>query len=165
MSIKLRAELDNLLTVDDLHFDMTNNKKLCIKTKCGKELVIFYDLSFSKKDPTKDEINFVKKILTKEIDKINKKLKKLKDLEKNKVEEITYSSWNNEVYSKKYSSCSVICDDDFKPITYKIQFSDKNEVENIINDLDEQVKNIKKYLKWKEEYDKIISELNQNCNI
>jgi len=165
MSIKLRTNLDNYLDDNDLHFDMTNDKKLCIKTKCGKVLVIFHDLCFSKKEPTKDEINFVKKILDKEINNINKNLHKLKELEKNKVEKPKFLEWTKEVLSVKFFDCSAFLDNDFNIVGYKIYFEDKNKIEDIIKELNEQVENVKKYLKWKEEYDKTIYELNQNCNI
>ncbi len=97
MSIRLRANLDYLLEDKDLHFDMTNGKKLAIKTKCGQVLVTFNDLVFAKKEPTKSEIDFVKEVLKKQINEINKKIKRLKELEQNEPEKIKfYKKWNKE---------------------------------------------------------------------
>jgi len=168
MSIRLRANLDYLLEDKDLHFDMTDGKKLAIKTKCGQVLVVFNDLVFAKKEPTKTEIDFVKEILRKQIDEINKKIKRLKELEQNEPEKLSiFRRWNkNNVYE-------VVTDDlrfDFHIKTkqvsnIRLDADNLEEIKEKIKQIDYLIQKAEERIKWQEERDNIMQELNQNCNI
>jgi len=168
MSIKLRASLDYLLDDKDLHFGMTDGKKLAIKTKCGQTLVVFNDLVFSKKEPTRDEINFIKDTIRKQIEEINKKIKRLKELEQNKPEKVTiFKRWGkNNVYE-------AIADDlkfDFNIKTkevsnIRIDADNVREVEEKLKQIHPLMQKAEERIKWEEEKNNLIQELNQNCNI
>jgi len=168
MSIKLRANLDYLLEDKDLHFGMTNEKKLAIKTKCGQELVVFNDLVFDKKEPTKNEIDFVKEILKEQIDKINKKIKRLKELEQNEPEKITiFKNWrNNDTYEINDGDIKFFFNIRTRKVfNIKIEADSIKAVEEKLKQIDSLIQKAEKRIKWQEEKDNLIKELNQNCNI
>ena len=168
MSIKLRANLDCLLEDKDLHFDMTDGKKLAIKTKCGQNLVVFNDLVFAKKEPTKSEIDFVKEVLKKQINEINKKIKRLKELEQNEPEKIKfYKKWNKEdIYEVATNDLEFDFNIKTKEISnIKIEANNVREIEEKLKQIHHLMQKVEKRIKWQEERDNIIQELNQNCNI
>ena len=168
MSIRLRANLDYLLEDKDLHFDMTDGKKLAIKTKCGQNLVVFNDLVFAKKEPTKTEIDFVKEVLREQIDEINKKIKRLKELEQNEPEKVSvYKEWSNEdSYKIAENGLEFSFNTKTKEIfSIRIDANNIKEIENKIKQIEPLIQKAEKYIKWKKEKDNLIQELNQNCNI
>ncbi len=168
MSIKLRAKLDNLLIDKDLHFDMTDDRKLAIKTKCGQSLVVFNDLVFAKKEPTVEEINFVKKVLEKEIDEINNKLKRLKELDENKPEDILVNKkWSkDDVYEVVEEGLRFDLNIKTRDISdIKIKVNSIDEIEDRVRNIDVLAKKAESLIKWREEKEEILRELRQNCNI
>ena len=168
MSIKLRATLDYLLDNKDLHFGMTEGKRLAIKTKCGQELVVFNDLIFTKKEPTKTEIDFVKEVLKKQINEIKKKIKRLKELEQNEPEKVSvYKEWSNEdSYKIAENGLEFSFNTETKEIfSIRIDANNIKEIENKIKQIEPLIQKAEKYIKWKKEKEGIIKELNQNCNI
>ena len=168
MSIKLRASLDQYLEDEDLHFDMTDEKKLAIKTKCGQVLVTFNDLVFAKKEPTRDEIEFVKKIFNGEIDEINNKLKRLKELEQNEPEKVNfYQRWKRDgTYGISENGLNFDVDIKTEEVSnIKIEVDKLEKIEDKIKQIKPFIKKLKKYIEWQEERKEIIEELNQNCNI
>ncbi len=168
MSIKLRASLDYLLDDKDLHFGMTDEKKLAIKTKCGQTLVVFSDLVFAKKEPTKDEIDFVKETLKKQINEINKRIKRLKELEQNEPKKIsTLKRWNKDnVYEIIINNLRFDINIKTKQVSnIRIDAYSLEGVKEKIKQIDSLIEQAKERIKWQEERDSIIKELNQNCNI
>jgi len=168
MSIKLRADLDYLLEDKDLHFGMTSGKNLAIKTKCGQELVVFNDLVFAKKEPTKTEIDFIKETLKKQIDEINKKIKRLKELEQNEPEKISiFKRWGKDnVYEIIMDDLKFDVNIKTKQVSnIRINENSLEEIENKVKQIDFLIQKAKERIKWQEERDNLIKELNQNCNI
>ena len=168
MSIKLRASLDYLLDDKDLHFGMTDEKKLAIKTKCGQTLVVFNDLVFAKKEPTRDEISFIKDTIRKQIEEINKKLNRLKELEQNEPEKISvFKKWGKDnVYEVIADNLKFNVNIKTKEVSnIRIDADNVREVEKKLKQIHPLMQKAEERIKWQEERDNIIKELNQNCNI
>jgi len=168
MSIKLRAKLDQYLENENLHFDINDAKQLCIKEKCGKKIVTFYDLTFAKKDPTELEIDFVKLRLNKIINELNNDLQKLKELEEIVFEPIDITkSWNKkDTYTVDKNNMQVTFNIKTKEITkIKMEVKSIQKIDEQKAKINELVDKATKQIEIKLKKEEILSKLNQNCGI
>ena len=168
--LKIRKELDHLLDNNKYHFGIDNNKRLCIKSKCGKTIVTFYDIRFSGSIPN-SEVEYAKKILIDRIDEINKKLKRLEELR----EEIkkyepdfiisNYYDGNNYCVKLYKNDNEARLDKEEKQIVeYRFNFKNIDEIKKIKEEFDEYFEQYKKWKKIIDEINKLEEEINQ-CEI
>ena len=151
--VKIRMFLDHLLDNNNYHFSINNDGYLVINNECGNTLITFNDIRLNKK-PSNKELEYVKKLLIKKIDEINKYLKKRDELIKNQPKEVyTYGFGSNLHLSIKVNDLNqqIYIDNDGNINYFNISFKDEEEIKDIKEKLLEELENYKKYQQWLKE--------------
>jgi len=164
--IKIRMELDELITVKGFHFGKYADY-LAIIGECGDPIVTFKGIEVPKR-PTKKEIEFIKNLVIKDIKKINETIKKISELKKVEPKHVY------EYYGSGY--CYISLDKNsrnreentlyFDKDTHEIQYytvSGKTieEMQENMKKLDELFEDYKKYEKWFKEMSELKNSLNK----
>jgi hypothetical protein len=159
--IKIRMALDGLLRDKDLYFTLNDIKNLVIAGKCNKKYVTFNDIKVSK-NPTNKELEYIKNIVSRRIDDINDKLDILIELIKTKPEEIYVDGYSDSHYLSLREGVNRIYFNinTFEIKDYVVTFKDKKDIDKVMKELNNKLEDYKKYMIWKEKYNKIFSELN-----
>jgi len=165
--IKLRAKLEPYLEDNDFCFDIDSSKHLCIRKLCGRKIVVFYNLTFEKKEPTELEIEFAEKKISKVIHNINIDLQKLKKLEKIEVEPINVTRcWNDgDCYKITEGNLYVEFNMPIKQIKeIKITVNSIKQLDKERVKIDNLIETAIKYIELELEKENILSRLDQNCH-
>jgi len=163
--IKIRMELDELITVKGFHFGEESGY-LAILGECGETIVMFKNIKVPKR-PTKKEIEFIKNLVLKDIKKINDTIKKIVDLKKDEPKPVydyyapdyRYIALNK---SNKTDRENVLYfnPDTYEIHSYKVSGKTIEEMKENMKKLDKLFEDYKKYEKWHKE----ITELRRSLN-